>query len=98
MISESKKNLAPATNLGAFKGGSLPNVSEQNRKQQTTIDQVVDDANVTGKKVQNKNKQTHTHTKLFQCVYIFSERKMCVFFLFAFSRDYDACACALCRK
>lgn len=27
-------NLAPTTNLGAFKGGSLPNVSEQNRKQQ----------------------------------------------------------------
>lgn len=28
-------SLAPTTNLGAFKGGSLPNVSEQNRKQQT---------------------------------------------------------------
>lgn len=26
--------MAPTTNLGAFKGGSLPNVSEQNRKQQ----------------------------------------------------------------
>lgn len=46
-----KKNLAPATNLGTFKGGSLPNVSEQNRKQQTTNAQVVDAINNTSKKV-----------------------------------------------
>lgn len=56
MVTQSKKNLAPATNLGTFKGGSLPNVSEQNRKQQTTNAQIVDAANVTGKKVQNKTK------------------------------------------
>lgn len=62
MISQSKKTLAPATNLGTFKGGSLPNVSEQNRKQQTTNAQVVDAANVTSKKVQHKR---HTQSQFY---------------------------------
>lgn len=61
-----KKNLAPATNLGTFKGGSLPNVSEQNRKQQTTNAQVVDAINNTSKKVYFKYSAwvTWMHIKL----------------------------------
>lgn len=54
MVTQSKKNLAPATNLGAFKGGSLPNVSEQNKKQQTICAQVVDVTINATKKVQFK--------------------------------------------
>lgn len=55
MVAQSKKNLSPATNLGAFKGGSLPNVSEQNKMQQTTNEQIVDTTKNTSKKVQNSN-------------------------------------------
>lgn len=52
---KSKSNLAPATNLGAFKGGSLPNVSEQNRKQLSSNNkiQASDIASATNKKVLN---------------------------------------------
>lgn len=74
MVSQSKKTLAPATNLGAFKGGSLPNVSEQNRKQQTTNAQIVDAANISSKKVQIKYSQCPVLTKiltLFPTMHIF---------------------------
>lgn len=52
---KSKSNLAPATNLGAFKGGSLPNVSEQNRRQLSSNNkiQASDIASATYKKVLN---------------------------------------------
>lgn len=46
------KNLAPSTNLGAFKGGSLPNVSKQNRKHQTS----------NRNKVQTTNEVTNSNT------------------------------------
>lgn len=52
MVSQSKKNLAPTTNLGTFKGGSLPNVSEQNKRLQSSNVQIVDATNSTNKKVQ----------------------------------------------
>lgn len=42
---KTKTNLAPSTNLGAFKGGSLPNVSKQNRKHQTSNNNKVQTTN-----------------------------------------------------
>lgn len=64
MITQTKKNLEPSTNLGAFKGGSLPNVSEPNRKQQTNT-QMVNTASTTGKKVY---KTVRTYSMHLLCV------------------------------